>query len=462
MGVLTPAWLLRDAGGSSKEYLLPLNKLDATTAPGTGDDSGDGYIAGSLWVDVTADKTYQCVDNSLGAAVWKQTGGSGISVAWGGITGTLSDQTDLQSALNAKQPLDATLTAFSALTIAANSITVGTGADAFSQLGIDANSFPARTSTGGIGAQTITDFAFQILDDADAATVRTTIGAGVGDVTLTGSQTLTNKTLTTPTIGNFTNAQHDHSNASGGGTLAGTATAAATDSARGTVELATDAETQAGTDTARATTPANIRSLSAPTLTVYTSGSGTFNTPTNCKYLLVEMVGGGGGGGGSGTTPGAATAGGDTTFAGGTYTANGGALGPTNGNQGAGGAASGGDINISGGNGAGGTGTANSPGGYGGTGYFGGNGGGGPFGGGVGRDAAANSGGGGGGAGCGATVNSGSGGGAGGYLRKLIPSPSATYAYAVGAAGAAGTAGTGGSDGGAGSSGRIHITAYFI
>ena len=71
-------------------------------------------------------------------------------------------------------------------------------------------------------------------------------------------------------------------------------------------------------------------------------------------------------------------------------------------------------------------------------------------------------GGGGGGAGCGATVNSGSGGGAGGYLRKLIPSPSATYAYAVGAAGAAGTAGTGGSDGGAGSSGRIHITAYFI
>jgi hypothetical protein len=34
---------------------------------------------------------------------------------WGTITGTLSDQTDLQTALNAKQPLDATLTAMAAV-----------------------------------------------------------------------------------------------------------------------------------------------------------------------------------------------------------------------------------------------------------------------------------------------------------------------------------------------------------
>lgn len=38
-------------------------------------------------------------------------------------------------------------------------------------------------------------------------------------VTLTDIQTLTNKTLTTPTISNFTNATHDHSNAAGGGTI---------------------------------------------------------------------------------------------------------------------------------------------------------------------------------------------------------------------------------------------------
>jgi len=35
----------------------------------------------------------------------------------------------------------------------------------------------------------------------------------------TDTQTLTNKTLTTPVIGSLTNAQHDHSNGSNGGTL---------------------------------------------------------------------------------------------------------------------------------------------------------------------------------------------------------------------------------------------------
>jgi hypothetical protein len=43
----------------------------------------------------------------------------------------------------------------------------------------------------------------------------------------------------------------------------------------------------------------------------------------------------------------------------------------------------------------------------------------------------------------------------------IITSPSATYAYAVGAAGTASTAGTSGFAGGAGGSGSIYITAYF-
>jgi len=43
-------------------------------------------------------------------------------------------------------------------------------------------------------------------------------------VTADATQTLTNKTLTTPTIGNFTNANHDHSNAANGGVVVAAST----------------------------------------------------------------------------------------------------------------------------------------------------------------------------------------------------------------------------------------------
>lgn len=46
--------------------------------------------------------------------------------------------------------------------------------------------------------------------------------AGVEVVTLSATQTLTAKTLTTPTIASFANATHDHADAAGGGTLAST------------------------------------------------------------------------------------------------------------------------------------------------------------------------------------------------------------------------------------------------
>ncbi len=58
------------------------NNFAATTNPGTGDDSADGYSVGSVWVNVTLDIAYICTDATEGAAVWSpiNEGGSAPGV----------------------------------------------------------------------------------------------------------------------------------------------------------------------------------------------------------------------------------------------------------------------------------------------------------------------------------------------------------------------------------------------
>lgn len=206
--------------------------------------------------------------------------------------------------------------------------------------------------------------------------------------------------------------------------------------------------------------------FTAPTIQRFTTGSGTYTRPGGVLYIKVRMVGGGGGGGGSGTAgAGIGGTGGTTTFGTTFLSASGGAGGAAPGG-GAGGAVSvtglpsatlvagggGGAAMIRNGVGA--------NGGMGGATTFGGAGG--SLGDSTGRDASANSGSGGGGAGVdvvGATA--GGGGGAGGFIDALIPAPSASYSYAVGAAGSAGVAGTSGRVGGAGAAGYIEVTEYY-
>jgi hypothetical protein len=208
------------------------------------------------------------------------------------------------------------------------------------------------------------------------------------------------------------------------------------------------------------------------TMTILTSGTGTYSTPSGCAYLKVRMVAGGGGGGGGGVSPGDGGAGGQTTF--GTQLNCGGGSGGVVSGVGAGGSVSLGTVTtgfaVVGGTGnsgavfIAGTPPVNCAGGSGGNT---------PFGGGGAGSAnlnpatagATNTGGGGGGAGGSQTVNAkaGSGGGGGGYIEALLYSPASTYAYEVGAGGSAGSAGTGGgaiagSDGG---SGIIIIEEYY-
>lgn len=231
--------------------------------------------------------------------------------------------------------------------------------------------------------------------------------------------------------------------------------------------------------------PADIPvEFKAPAVNIFTSGSGTYTTPTSPAplYLRVQMVGAGGGGGGSGAegfVGGSGGTGGTTSFgtslltclggvAGG-YADVGGAPGTSTINAGAsgssfsgswGGAAS--EILITAASGAG---DAFLGGGYGGSGFFGGSGSGGYNS--AGKVGSANTGAGGGGGG---TLNSttlhtgsGSGGGSGSYIDAIIDNPSSTYSYSIGAGGTAGAAGGGGTGyaGGAGAAGIIIVTEYY-
>jgi hypothetical protein len=210
----------------------------------------------------------------------------------------------------------------------------------------------------------------------------------------------------------------------------------------------------------------------APTTAVYTSGSGTYTTPTGAKYLYVKMVGAGGGGAGGGaTTSTAGGTGGSTTFGstllvcvgggGGSLAANG--TPSTGGGTGVYSPALG--IGIAGGQGSGGNGQSSVIAGFnvssaGGNSAFGGGGGGAENA--NGGNGNANTGGGGAGGGAGQSISAvGGGGAAGGYIDAIIPSPSATYSYAIGAGGTGGNAGTSAYAGGAGGSGIIYVLAYF-
>lgn len=110
---------------------------------------------------------------------------------------------DVAAALAATfQPLDATLTALAAADWALNSVPIGIGADVLAQTFFPTNTFPGRTSVSDLVPQTITDFAYSILDDASASAVRTTLGLGTAAVAsdsdyvhIAGTETVTGAKL---------------------------------------------------------------------------------------------------------------------------------------------------------------------------------------------------------------------------------------------------------------------------
>lgn len=221
-----------------------------------------------------------------------------------------------------------------------------------------------------------------------------------------------------------------------------------------------------------------LNNISAPTVQTFLSGSGTYTTPANVRWVRVVAVGGGGGGAGSSDSSANGGTGGtgvSSTFGGILVTAGGGSGGSNQASSGgAGGTASltgSSGIAISGGSGGvgailGTTALIYGSGGAGGNSGLGGGGSGGQAnsGGASGTAGATNTGGGGGGANFGGVIGgyNGAGGGAGGFCDVIVTSPAATYAYVVGTAGTAGTAGTNGTAGSAGGSGGIWVFEHYV
>lgn len=70
---------------------------------GSATPSEDPVTIGYVWMDTGTSKLKICT--SVSPYTWVEVGGTGGASAWGDITGTLSDQIDLQAALDAKQSI---------------------------------------------------------------------------------------------------------------------------------------------------------------------------------------------------------------------------------------------------------------------------------------------------------------------------------------------------------------------
>ena len=79
------------------------NNLVATTSPGVTNDGTEGYGIGSMWVNLTLDLYFVCVDITTGAAVWLDaTGGvSAIAAAASAAAALVSENNAATSETNA-------------------------------------------------------------------------------------------------------------------------------------------------------------------------------------------------------------------------------------------------------------------------------------------------------------------------------------------------------------------------
>jgi len=170
---------------------------------------GTPLKVGDLWVNSRTN-----IPHWWSGTEWRETtvtitgGGGGGGASWGGITGTLSAQTDLQSELNAKQPLATVLTNTTAAFTTAQETKLSGVATGATANATDAALRDRATHTGTQAASTITGLATVATTGAygDLTGIPSTFAPSahshiIGDVTglqtaLDGKLNLTGGTMT--------------------------------------------------------------------------------------------------------------------------------------------------------------------------------------------------------------------------------------------------------------------------
>jgi len=291
-----------DGGGGRAAYEIsvPLAGGDinlATVAPAI---SVDEKSALELWQLADVHDDAEDPDNN-DVLVWNDTTKRWVpsasvpgSATWGGITGTLSAQSDLQSALDAKLDDISSGTADAIVTVNGAGSILSRAAYTISTL--IAHVVARANHTGTQLAATISDFASAALSAVTWSTITGKPSTFDPSAHKASHATGGSDALAASDIGAAA-ASHTHAASDvTSGTFDPARLPAATDTAQGAVELATTAEALTGTDTTRAVTPAGVKAvadtkaasshthaasdITSGTIATARLGSGTANSTT--------------------------------------------------------------------------------------------------------------------------------------------------------------------------------------